>query len=132
MTKAEILTPPKNVAVVGLSDKPERPSYQVAQYLLSHGFNIIPINPVLNEVLGQKAYPSLTTLPQPAEIDVVDVFRQPEAIVAIVEEILALGIHPVIWLQEGVIAPEAKAKAEAAGLTVIMDECMKKVHAALQ
>lgn len=132
MTKAEILTPPKTIAVVGLSDNPLRPSYQVAHYLLEQGFAVIPVNPTVAEVLDQKSYPNLSALPSPDQIDIVDVFRQPDAVLAIVQEILNLGITPVVWLQEGVIAPEAKTLAEQAGLTVIMDECIKKEHYKLQ
>ncbi len=128
MTKAEILTPPKKIAVVGLSNDPTRPSYQVAEYLKENGFEIIPVNPMVKEVFGLTAFTSLSQITNPQEIQVVDVFRQSEAVMEIIDEILTLGIKPAIWLQEGVIAPEAKLKAEQAGLTVIMDECMKKEH----
>lgn len=132
MTKADILTPPKKIAVIGLSDNPIRPSYQVAKYLMENGFEIIPVNPMVKEVFSLPAFSNLSQIPNLQEIDIVDVFRQPEAVMAIVDEVLALKIKPVIWLQEGVVAPEAKTKAEQAGLTVIMDECMKKEHYKLQ
>lgn len=128
MTKLEIFTPPKNIAVIGLSDNPSRPSYDVALYLKEQGFKIFPINPMIKEVFGQVVYPSLSALPNPNAIDIVDVFRQPEAVMTIVEEIITLKIKPVLWLQEGVVAPEAKTFAEENGLIVIMDECMKKEH----
>ncbi|MDH5533640.1 MAG: CoA-binding protein [Candidatus Pacebacteria bacterium] len=131
MTKTEALTPPKTIAMIGLSNKPERPSYIVAQYLINAGFNIIPVNPMVEEILGKKSYPSLEEVPDIENIDVVDVFRKPEAVMAIVEEIIKLGVNPLLWLQEGVVNQEAKTKAEEAGLTVIMDLCMKKEHAAL-
>lgn len=128
MNKAEALQPPKNIAVIGLSDNPMRPSHGVAKYLLNHGYTIIPINPTIDSVFGLKSYPSLTSIPNPEEVDIVDVFRQPDAVMAIVDEIISLNIHPLVWLQEGVIAPEAKQKAEDFGLTVVMDECIKKEH----
>lgn len=132
MTKAEILTPPKKIAVIGLSDNPIRPSHGVAKYLMDNGFEIIPVNPTIKEVFGLPAFASLSDIPNLQEIDIIDVFRQPEAVPAIVDEILSLSIKPVIWLQEGVISPEAKEKAEQAGLTVIIDECIKKEHYKLQ
>lgn len=132
MIKAEILTPPKKIAVVGLSDNPMRPSHGVSKYLMENGFEIIPVNPMIKEVFGLPAFANLSQIPNPEEIDIVDVFRQPEAVMEIVDEILSLNIKPVLWLQESVIAPEAKAKAEQAGITVIMNECMKKEHYKLQ
>lgn len=131
MNKSEILTPPKNIAIIGLSDKPDRPSYDVAQYLLKQGFVIFPVNPMISEVLDQKAYPNLSALPNPRDVDIVDIFRRPEAIMGIVQEILSLGIKPVLWLQEGVVAPTAKELAEMNGLTVVVDRCIKKEHAKL-
>ncbi|HCC84283.1 MAG TPA: CoA-binding protein [Candidatus Pacebacteria bacterium] len=124
------LTPPKTIAVVGLSDKPERPSYQVASYLQQQGFKIVPVNPTLVEVLGEKAYPSLLAIPAEIQLDIVDVFRQPEAVMAMVDEIITSGRRPLVWLQEGVISEMAKTKAEAVGLTVVMNQCLMKVHRA--
>lgn len=132
MNKEEILSPPKTVAIVGLSDHPGKPSRNVAHYLLRQGFTIIPVNPNMADFHGLKAYPSLSDIPHPENIDIVDVFRRPEAVMEIVDEIIKLGILPVLWFQEEVVAPEAKAKAEKAGMTVIMDECMKKEHEKLR
>jgi len=128
MELRNILTPPKNIAVIGLSDKPDRPSYSVANYLISQGFNIIPVNPTLKEVLGQKSYPSLSAIPKDIKIDIVDIFRNSEAVPAIVQEVIDLGIKPFIWMQEGVVSQEAKEKAELFGLNVSMNLCIKKEH----
>jgi uncharacterized protein len=131
MNKTEALTPPKTIAIIGLSNKPERPSYIVAQYLIKAGYNIIPVNPMVDEILGKKSYPNLSEIPEIEDVDIVDVFRKPEAVMNIVEEIIKLDIQPLIWLQEGVINEEAKDKAQEAGLSVIMDLCIKKEHFAL-
>jgi predicted CoA-binding protein len=124
----QIVATPKTIAIVGLSDKPERPSYQVARYLMEQGFTIIPINPMITGVFGIKAYPSISALPQDISVDIVDIFRKPEEVPAIVKEVLSTGRRPVIWMQEGVSSPEAKNLAEAQGLSVIMNMCMMKVH----
>ena len=116
------------VAVVGLSDNPQRPSHQVARYLQTQGYRIIPVNPQCQEVLGEKCYPSLKEVPEPVEV--VDIFRKGEAIPAIVEEAIAAGAK-VIWLQLGLESPEATARARAAGLQVVMNRCMKIEHANL-
>jgi uncharacterized protein len=121
----QILATVKTIAVVGLSDKPERPSYGVAAYLQGQGYRIIPVNPNLREVLGEKAYPSLQDIPTP--VDVVDVFRRSEYVPAIVDNAIAIGAK-VIWLQLGVIHEEAAARAEAAGLTAVRDNCMGATH----
>jgi hypothetical protein len=112
---------------VGLSDDPGRPSYQVSCYLQSKGYRIVPVNPKLSEVLGEKAYASLSEAAKAAQIDIVDVFRHPEAVPAIVDEVLSLGI-PALWLQEGVIHEEAAGKARQAGVLVVMDRCILKEH----
>jgi uncharacterized protein len=114
----------RDIAVVGISDKPERPSYDVAAYLQQNGYRIIPVNPVLKEVLGEPCYPSLAAYGKP--VDIVDVFRNPDAVPAIVEEAIAAGAKAV-WLQEGVKHPQAAKKAEEAGLLVVQDRCIKKV-----
>ncbi|MDN5325428.1 MAG: uncharacterized protein PWP41_123 [Moorella sp. (in: firmicutes)] len=116
-----------NIAIVGLSDKEDRPSYQVARYLQDHGFRIIPVNPAVETILGEKAYPDLEAIPADIPIDVVDVFRRAEAVPPIVDAAIKRGV-PVIWLQEGVVHEEAAARARAAGLEVIMDRCIKKEH----
>ena len=113
------------IAVVGLSNHPERPSYRVAGYLKAQGYQIIPVNPALTEVLGEKSYPDLAAIPGP--VDVVDVFRKPEDALPIVEAAIAKG-SKVVWLQEGVVNQPAAERAEAAGLLVVMDHCMLKEH----
>ena len=113
------------IAVVGLSSRPESPSYEVAQYLQEQGYRVIPINPRETEVLGERAYPSLREAPP--GIDVVDVFRRPDAAPAIVEDAIAIGAR-VLWLQLGVVNEEAAARAESAGMTVVMDRCMHIEH----
>lgn len=112
----------RRVAIVGLSPDPERPSYQVAAYLKDRGFEIFPVNPKCQEVLGRPCYPDLRSVPPPVEI--VDIFRQVEAIPAIVDEAIAVGAK-VVWMQLGLESPEAAAKARAAGLQVVMNRCLK-------
>jgi uncharacterized protein len=116
----------KVVAVVGLSPKPERPSFKVAQYLKEHGYRIVPVNPGQKEILGEKCYPRLSDIPFPVEV--VDIFRNVEAIPAIVDEAIAKGAR-VVWMQEGLAEPASAQKAREAGLRVVMDRCMKKDHA---
>ena len=116
----------KVVAVVGLSPKPERPSFKVAQYLKEHGYRIVPVNPGQKEILAEKCYPRLSDIPFPVEV--VDIFRNVEAIPAIVDEAIAKGAR-VVWMQEGLAEPASAQKAREAGLRVVMDSCMKKDHA---
>jgi len=123
----EILKETRNVAVVGLSPKESRPSFRVASYLKAVGYRIVPIRPGVNEVLGEKAYPSLTDIPSEIEIDVVDIFRRPEEVLPIVEEAIKRGAKTV-WMQEGIINKEAAQKAIRAGMKVVMDRCMLKDH----
>jgi len=113
----------RNIAVVGLSPNPARPSYMVARALQGFGFNIIPVRPATAEVLGEKAYPTLAEVPVP--IDLVNVFRAAEHLDAVVDECLALGI-PAIWIQEGIVNEAAAERARAAGMTVVMDRCIYK------
>jgi predicted CoA-binding protein len=117
----------KTVAVVGISPKADRPSYIVASYLKSKGYRMIPVRPDEEEVLGEKVYHHLMEIPKEIQIDVVDIFRRSEDVPPIVEEAIQRGAK-VIWMQEGVIHEEAAAKAEKAGLEVVMDRCMKKEH----
>jgi predicted CoA-binding protein len=124
-----ILREARTVAVVGLSDKPDRDSYHVAEYLQRAGYRVIPINPAVSGVLGEKAYPSLRDVPE--RIDVVDVFRKSEAVPVIVEEAIAVGAK-VVWLQEGIVHNAAAERARAAGLKVVMSRCMLKEHARLR
>jgi hypothetical protein len=117
----------KTVAVVGISPKADRPSYIVASYLKSKGYRIIPVRPDKEEILGEKVYHHLIEIPKEIQVDVVDIFRKSEDVPPIVEEAIQRGAK-VVWMQEGVIHEEAKAKAEKAGLKVVMDRCMKKEH----
>jgi predicted CoA-binding protein len=128
-SEAEILEILRNyrvVAVVGLSAKPDRPSHQVAQYLQEHGYRIIPVRPGCREILGEKCYASLKDIPFPVEV--VDIFRQVDAIPAIVDEAIAIKAKAV-WMQLGLAEPGSARKAREAGLGVVMDRCMKVEHA---
>lgn len=120
-----LLETARSVAVVGLSPKPERDSYLVAKYLLEHGYRVIPVNPAVEEVLGQKSYPDLTSLPEP--VDIVDVFRRPEFVPPIAEQAVALGAK-ALWLQLGVRHDQAAALARDKGLLVVQDQCIKVLH----
>jgi len=123
----EVFRSSKTVAVIGISPKEDRPSYGVASYLKSKGYRIIPVRPDGDEILGEKVYHSLTEIPREIEIDVVDIFRKSEDVPPVVEE----AIHrraKVVWMQEGIVNQEARAKAEKAGLKVVMDRCTKKEH----
>ena len=124
----ELLRNAKTIAVVGLTDDPSKPSYGVSEYLQSKGYHVVPINPKLKEVLGERAYPSLSEAAKSEKIDVVDVFRRPDAVPAIVDEVLALKL-PALWLQETVVNEEAARKAREAGVLVVMDKCIYKEHA---
>lgn len=115
----------KTIAIVGLSEKPDRPSYHVAQYLQEHGYKIIPVNPAVQTVLGEKSYASLRDIPE--KIDVVDVFRKPEALPEITAEAITVGAK-VLWMQEGIEHNDSAQKAKAAGLEVVMNKCMLKEH----
>jgi len=121
----DMLSNCKTVAVVGISPKEDRPSYRVAAFLKSKGYRMIPVRPDGEEILGEKVYHRLIEIPKEIEIDVVDIFRRSEDVPPIVEETIQRGAK-VIWMQEGVIHPESGAKAEKAGLKVVMDRCMKK------
>jgi len=120
-----ILEEGKIVAVVGLSPRPERDSHRVAKYLQGQGYRIIPVNPNAEEVLGERSYPNLASVPEP--IDIVDVFRRSEAVPGIVEEAIKVGARTV-WMQQGVIHEEAAARAREAGLQVVMDRCIMIEH----
>ena len=124
-TIGRVLAESRVVAVVGLSDNPQRPSYRVARYLQSHGYRVIPVNPTLPEVLGEKSYPDLDAVPGP--VDVVDIFRREEEAPAIVEAAIRKGAWAV-WMQEGVVNETAARRARAAGVLVVMDRCMLKEH----
>lgn len=121
----EILIGSRTVAMVGLSAKPERDSYQVAAYLKEHGYRVIPVNPGVDEVLGERAYASLADIPEP--VDIVDIFRRPEDAPAVVAQALVLKPRAV-WLQLGVGSREAAQVAGRAGIPVVMDRCLKMEH----
>jgi uncharacterized protein len=120
-----ILGDAKTVAVVGLSSNPDRPSYEVAEYLQSKGYRIVPVNPNETEVLGERAYPSLADIPPDIEIDVVDVFRRAEQTPEVAQAAAARGAK-VLWLQEGIANDEARQIGEDGGLSVVMGVCMRK------
>ena len=115
----------RSIAVVGLSDISAKPSYYVSEYMQRHGYKIYPVNPSLDKVLGEKCYASLSELP--VKPDVVNVFRLPKAIPAIVDEMLALGLKK-IWVQQGIVNMDAAQKAEQGGITVVMDRCIMIEH----
>ena len=121
----EILEHSHTIAVVGLSDSPIKPSYQVARYLQQAGYRIIPVNPKYDEILGERCYADLKSVPM--QIDIVDIFRNPAEVVPIVEQ--AISLHPrAIWLQLGVINETAAQLALSQGIPVIMDRCIKIEH----
>jgi hypothetical protein len=116
----------KTIAVVGLSTNPEKPGHYVPKYLMEHGYTVIPVNPTAkDEILGQKVYAGLKEIPQ--KIEIVDIFRPPKDVPPIVEDAIGIGAK-VVWMQEGIVNNAAAERAKAAGLTVIMDKCMMKVH----
>ena len=114
----EQLTNSRTIAVVGISLNPERPSHYVSKYMQEQGYRIIPVNPLIEEVLGEKSYPDLKSVPEP--IDMVDVFRRSELVGSVVDEAIEIGVK-YIWMQDGVVNEDAAAKAEAAGISVVMD-----------
>ena len=121
----DLLQNSKNIAIVGLSNKPERDSYMVAEYLKKHGYRIFPVNPGIKEVLGEKAYPSLSAIPE--SIDIVNIFRRSSDVPPIINE--AIPLRPkAVWLQLGVVNEDAAQAATAAGLSVVMDRCIKVDH----
>jgi predicted CoA-binding protein len=121
----DILRSAQTIAVVGLSNKRIRPSYGVSEYMQQVGYRIIPVNPRETEVLGEKAYTDLESIPGP--VDIVNIFRRSDAVPPIVDAAIRIGAKAV-WMQEGVIHEEAAEKARAAGLEVIMDRCILKEH----
>jgi predicted CoA-binding protein len=124
----QILRSAKTIAVIGASVKPERPSHWISVYLKKQGYKVIPVNPGLSEILGDKCYKSLSEIPE--ALDIVDIFREPNAVAAIVEEAIAKKAK-VIWMQEGIVHNKAAEKARAAGLKVVMNKCIYKEHARL-
>lgn len=123
----------RTVAVVGLSPKPVRPSHSVARYLQRAGYRIVPVNPGHDEILGERSYPTLAAAARDHAIDLVDVFRRSAHAGAVVDEAIALRPPPqLIWLQQGVVDAAAQARAEAAGIAFVMDNCLAIDHRRLE
>jgi predicted CoA-binding protein len=129
MTIPELLKTSRTIAVVGLSSRRFRPSYGVAEYMQRNGYRIIPVNPFVPAVLGEKCYPDLDSIRE--RVDIVDIFRRAEFVPEIVDAAIRIGARAV-WMQEGVVHEEAAAKAAAAGLAVVMDRCILKDHASMR
>jgi len=123
----ELLRRCKNIAVVGLSSNPLRPSHGVSAYMQSHAYHIIPVNPNIDECLGEKAYASLLEVPE--KIDIVNIFRRSEFVEEVVDQAIELKV-PAVWMQEEVINEKAAEKARKAGIFVVMDRCILKEHRA--
>jgi predicted CoA-binding protein len=121
----EILLSAKTIASVGLSSNQNKESYWIASYLKEQGYKVIPVNPTADEILGEKSYPDLASVPD--EIDVVQVFRRPEDVPPVVDDAIQAGAK-VVWMQEGIAHEEAAEKARQAGLQVVMDACMRSTH----
>ncbi len=125
----DLLKRAKTIAVVGLSNRPLRPSHGVALYMQQQGYRIIPVNPNIQSALGEKAYASLKDVPE--KIDLVDIFRRSEFVPEVVDQAIALAV-PAVWMQEDVIHEQAAEKARQAGIFVVMDRCILKEHRARQ
>jgi uncharacterized protein len=123
----DLLKRARTIAVVGLSDNPLRPSHGVSAYMQAQGYRIIPVNPHVNDVLGERAYRSLQDVPE--KVDIVNIFRRSEFVGDVVDEAIRLHV-PAIWMQEDVINHEAAEKARRAGILVVMDRCILKEHRA--
>jgi predicted CoA-binding protein len=121
----EILLSAKTIASVGLSSNQNKESYWIASYLKEQGYKVIPVNPTADEILGEKSYPDLASVPD--KIDVVQVFRRPEDVPPVVDDAIQAGAK-VVWMQEGIAHEEAAEKARQAGLQVVMDACMRSTH----
>jgi uncharacterized protein len=127
----DLLLGARTIAVVGLSDKPERDSYGVAQYLQGQGYRIVPVNPATTEILGERAYPSLSAVPADLRLDLVDIFRRSDQVPPIVDEAVQRGVRAV-WMQLGVENAAAAEKGQAAGLLVVEDRCLRTEHQRLR
>jgi predicted CoA-binding protein len=121
----ETVAPARTIAVIGLSENPMKPSFYVSEYMQQQGYRILPVNPAIEMVLGEKSYASLSELP--VKPDVVNVFRLPQFIPAIVDEMLALGLKN-LWVQQGIVDVASAERAEAAGMNVVMDRCIMVEH----
>ena len=132
----QMLRTAKTIAVVGMSDKDTRASHHIGKYLVKQGYRVLPVNPAMSSILGMPCYPDLDSAQSAVKaetgqgIDIVDVFRASEHVPPIVDDVIRLGIR-YLWLQDGVIHPEAVAKAEAAGIQCVQDDCIFRRHAAL-
>lgn len=124
-TIKEIYKSTKTIASVGLSNSKEKVSNGVAAYLQGQGYRVIPVNPTADEILGEKSYPDLESIPE--KIDVVQIFRRPEDVPPVVESAIKIGAK-VVWMQEGIINEDAARRAREAGLQVVMDACMRAMH----
>lgn len=124
-----ILRQSRTIAVVGLSPNPDRPSHDIASYLQAQGYRIIPVNPNADAVLGERSYPNLHAIP--VQVDVVQIFRRPEGVPPVVDEAIAIGAKAV-WMQEGIVHDQAAERGRRAGLTVVMDRCMRATHRQLR
>lgn len=122
---ADLLNRAKTIAVVGMSSSPMRPSYGVAAYMQANGYRIFPVNPNINGALGEKSYSDLKSIPE--KVDIINIFRRSEFVVEVIDEAIALK-PACIWMQEEVVNEEAAAKARAAGIFVVMDQCILKEH----
>jgi len=127
-SEIDILRNAKTIAVVGLSSKKTRPSFGVSQYMQRAGYRIIPVNPIETEVLGEKAYPDLESVPEP--VDIVNIFRRSDQVPPVVDSAIRIGAK-AIWMQQGIVNEEAAEKARVAGIPVVMDRCIFLEHARL-
>ena len=121
----EILTTSRTIAVVGLSDNPSRDSHRVASYLKRAGYRIIPVNPTIDEVLGERCYPDLSSVPE--SVDMVDIFRRSDKVAPVVDEAIRKSAK-YVWMQDGVVDESAAERARAAGIAVVMDNCTMREH----
>ncbi|MGP8072843.1 MAG: CoA-binding protein [Thermoplasmata archaeon] len=126
-----VLTTARTVAIVGLSDKPERDSHETARYLQAQGYRVVPVNPAAPEILGERSYPTLSAIPEDLHVDIVDIFRRSDQVPPIVDEALARGA-PVVWMTLGVENADAAAKARARGITVYENLCIMAQHRRLR
>ena len=122
------LSESKTIAVVGMSPRPNRPSHYVAKYLMEQGYNVIPVNPAVEEVLGMKSYPDIVSIPE--RVDMVDIFRRSSQVPPVVEDAIEAEAR-FIWMQDGVVNEDAAARARAAGMSVVMDNCTLREHSRL-
>jgi predicted CoA-binding protein len=122
-----VLESAHTIAVVGISDKPDRDSHSVSAYMQSAGYRIVPVNPLVAMVLGERAYPSLAAIPPEVRVDIVDIFRRSDQVPPVVDEAVARGVG-AIWMQLGVESPDAASTARAAGIPVFQNSCIRVAH----